>query len=47
MYGGDYKMLHTAWFDWTGTPDGHNDDGTVKLTFGKWLLVMARKGVRK
>lgn len=39
QYGGDYKMLHTAWFDWTRSPSGHNDDGTVKLTFGEWLLV--------
>ena len=41
MFGGDAKMLHTAWFDWTGSPRGHNDDGTVKLTFGEWLLVKA------
>ena len=32
MFGGDAKMLHTAWFDWTGSPSGHNADGTVKLT---------------
>lgn len=38
MFEGDYKMLYTAWFDWTGSPRGHNDDGTVKLTFGQWLL---------
>jgi len=42
MFGGDYKMLHTAWFDWTGSPDGHNDDGTVKMPFGEWLLAKAR-----
>ena len=43
LYGGDYKMLHTAWFDWTGSPSGHNADGTVKLTYGEWLLVLASK----
>ena len=42
MFGGDYKMLHTAWFDWTGSPDGHNDDSTVKMPFGEWLLAKAR-----
>ena len=44
MFGGDFKMLHTAWFDWTGSPSGYNADGTVKLTFGEWLLVTAKKG---
>ena len=44
MFGGDAKMLHTAWFDWTGSPSGHNADGTVKLTYGEWLLVTATKG---
>lgn len=28
-FGGDYKMLHTAWFDWSGSPSGQNPDGTV------------------
>lgn len=37
-FGGDYKMLHTAWFDWTGSPSGQNADGTVKLTFPEYLL---------
>ena len=37
-FGGDQKMLHTAWFDWSGSPSGCNPDGTVKLTFGEWLL---------
>ena len=41
MYGGDHKMLHTAWFDWTGSPSGQNADGTVKLTFSEWLLEKA------
>ena len=40
-FGGDYKMLHTAWFDWTGSPSGQNPDGTVKLTFSEWLLEKA------
>lgn len=43
MFDGDAKMLHTAWFDWTGSPSGHNADGTVKLTYGEWLLVLASK----
>lgn len=43
LYGGDYKMLHTAWFDWTGSPFGQNPDGTVKLTFAEWLLAPAIK----
>ena len=38
MFGGDYKILHTAWFDWTGSPSGQNPDGTVKMTFPEWLL---------
>ena len=45
LYGGDYKMLHTAWFDWTGSPSGQNPDGTAKMAFGEWLLAMtAKKG---
>jgi len=42
-HGGDYKMLHTAWFDWAGSPSGQNANGTAKLTFGKWLLAPANK----
>lgn len=38
LFGGDYKMLHTAWFDWTGSPSGQNPDGTAKMGFGEWLL---------
>ena len=37
-YEGDLDKLHSVWFDWTGTKDGQNDDGTVKLTFPEWLL---------
>jgi hypothetical protein len=46
-FGGDYKMLHTAWFDWTGSPSGHLPDGTAKMTFAAWLLAPTaeRKGV--
>ncbi len=43
MFGGDYKMLHTAWFDWTGSPSGQNPDGTAKMGFGEWLLESAGK----
>lgn len=42
LFGGDPKMLYTAWFDWTASPSGMNDDGTVKLTYGEWLLVRAK-----
>ena len=42
-FGGDYKMLHTAWFDWTGSPSGQNPDGTAKMGFGEWLLELAGK----
>lgn len=42
-FGGDYKMLHTAWWDWTCSPSGTNPDGTVKLAFGEWLLAPAIK----
>lgn len=46
-FDGDYKMLHTAWFDWTGSPSGQNADGTVKMTFAEWLLAPAQKGGAK
>lgn len=46
-FGGDYKMLNTAWFDWTGSPSGQNPDGTVKLTFAEWLLAPATEGGAK
>ncbi len=46
MFSGDYMMLNTAWFDWTGSPSGHLPDGTAKMTFAAWLLAPAaeRKG---
>lgn len=37
-FGGDPKMLYTAWFVWSASSSGMNDDGTVKLTYGEWLL---------
>lgn len=46
-FGGDYKMLHSAWFDWTGSPSGQNPDGTAKMAFGEWLLAPAKKGGAK
>lgn len=44
LFGGDPKMLHTAWFDWTASPSGMNDDGSIKLSYGEWLLVRAKGG---
>lgn len=44
LFGGDNNMLHTAWFDWTASPSGMNDDGTIKLTYGEWLLERAKGG---
>lgn len=38
---GDYKMLYTVWFDWTGSPSGQNPDGTVKMSFPEYLLAPA------
>ena len=46
-FGGDFKMLHEAWFDWTGSPSGHNPDGTVKMAFGEWLLAPVQRGAGK
>lgn len=43
LFGGDKYKLHSLWYDWTGTKDGVNEDGTVKLTFGEWLLEEAYK----
>jgi hypothetical protein len=42
LFGGDPKMLHTAWFNWTASPSGMNDDGSIKLSYGEWLLVRAK-----
>ena len=46
-FGGDFKMLHTAWFDWTGSPSGQNADGTAKMSFAEWLLAPVQKGGAK
>ena len=43
LFGGDIKMLHTAWFDWTASPSGRDWDGTPKMAFGEWLLAFAGK----
>lgn len=40
-HGGDYEKLNAEWFEWTGTPEGQNQDGTVKMAFGEWLLALA------
>lgn len=37
-FDGDSKRLHKEWFDWSGKPENINPDGTVKLTYGDWLL---------
>lgn len=46
LFGGDPKMLNTAWFDWTASPSGHDANGAAKMTFAGWLLAPAaeRKG---
>ena len=46
LFGGDPKMLNTAWFDWTASPSGHDAIGVAKMTFAGWLLALAaeRKG---
>lgn len=41
LYGGDYKMLHTKWSEWTASPSGRNPNNTMKMTFSEWLLAPA------
>ena len=41
LFGGDPKMLNTAWFDWTASPSGHDAIGVAKMTFAGWLLAPA------
>ena len=41
LFGGDPKMLNTAWFDWTASPSGHDAIGVAKMTFAGWLLAQA------
>lgn len=43
LFGGDKEKLHAKWWAWSGTKEGQNEDGTVKLTFGEWLLEEADK----
>ena len=43
IFGGDKEKLHAKWWEWSGTKEGTNEDGTVKLTFGEWLLEEADK----
>lgn len=40
-YGGDTKKLNKVWWEWSGNLKNCNPDGTVKLTFGEWLLADA------
>ena len=43
LYGGDYKMLHTKWSEWTASPSGRNPNNTMKMTFSEWLLAPANE----
>ena len=43
LYGGDYKMLHTKWSEWTASPSGRNPNNTMKMTFSEWLLALANE----
>lgn len=38
LFGGDPKKLHELWWEWSGDLKNCNADGTVKFTFGEWLL---------
>jgi hypothetical protein len=41
LFGGDPKKLHELWWEWSGDLKNCNADGTVKLTYGEWLLELA------
>lgn len=41
LFGGDPGRLHKLWWEWSGDPKNCNADGTVKFTFGEWLLMPA------
>ena len=41
LFGGDPKKLHELWWEWSGNLKNCNADGTVKFTFGEWLLMPA------
>ena len=48
LFGGDPKKLHELWWEWSGDLKNCNADGTVKFTFGEWLLKPAEvKGGEK
>jgi hypothetical protein len=48
LFGGDPKKLHELWWEWSGDLKNCNADGTVKLTYGEWLLKPANaKGGEK
>ena len=44
LFGGDPKKLHELWWEWSGDLKNCNADGTVKFTFGEWLLERAKGG---
>jgi len=46
-FGGDPKRLHDEWWAWSGKRENCNEDGTVKLAYGEWLLAAAKKGGAK
>ena len=41
-HGGDPKKLHDEWWEWSGDRKNCNEDGTVKMTYGEWLLEKAK-----
>ena len=41
LFGGDPKKLHDLWWEWSGDLKNCNADGTVKFTYGEWLLKLA------
>ena len=41
LFGGDPGILHKLWWEWSSDPKNCNTDGTVKFTFGEWLLMPA------
>lgn len=43
-FGGDPKRLHDEWWAWSGKRENCNEDGTVKLTYGEWLLARGEDG---
>lgn len=48
LFSGDPNKLHKLWWEWSGDLKNCNADGTVKFTFGEWLLKPAEaKGGEK